>query len=164
MEQPEILEIKTKKLVGIKLITSLADDKTSLLWKRFMQSREAIENTVNEDLFSVQLYGKNFIKGEFDSLSVFEKWAAMEVSGFSIIPKGLQQLEIPAGLYAVFTHEGTANEFAKTSKFIFEDWLPVSGYDLDDRPHFEVLGKEYKGPEHPDSREKIWIPVKKNKP
>lgn len=160
MEQAEILEIKAKKLVGIKVITSLADDKTSLLWKRFMQSRKAIENTVNQDLFSVQLYGENFINGEFDSQSVFEKWAAMEVTDFSMIPKGLQELEIPPGLYAVFTHKGTANEFARTSKLIFEEWLPASEYSLDDRPHFEVLGKEYKGPENPDSREKIWIPVK----
>lgn len=160
MEQPEILEIKTKKLIGIKVTTSLADDKTSLLWKRFMQCRDAIENTINQDLFSVQLYGDIFIKGAFDSQSVFEKWAAMEVSGFSVIPKGVQQLEIPAGLYAVFTHKGTANEFAETSKFIFEDWLPASEYSLDDRPHFEVLGEDYKGPENPDSREKIWIPIK----
>lgn len=159
MEQPDIVEIKTKKLVGIKVITSLADDKTSLLWKRFMQSRDAIKNNINEDLFSVQLYSEEFIKGEFDSQTVFEKWAAMEVYDFTIIPKGLQQLEIPAGLYAVFTHQGTAKEFAETSKAIFAEWLPSSDYSLDDRPHFEVLGEEYKGPENPASREKIWIPV-----
>lgn len=159
MEQPDLVKIKTKKLIGIKVTTSLADDKTSLLWKRFMQSRDAIKNNINEDLFSVQLYGKQFIRGEFDSQSVFEKWAAMEVYDFTIIPKGLQQLEIAAGLYAVFTHKGTAKEFAETSKTIFAEWLPSSGYSLDDRPHFEVLGEEYKGPENPESREKIYIPI-----
>lgn len=160
MQEPEIIDIKTKKLVGIKVSTSLADDKTSLLWKRFMQSKEAIKNNINQDLYSVQLYGNNFIKGDFDSQSVFEKWAAMETQDHSFIPKGLQPLEIPGGLYAVFTHHGTAREFAKTSKFIFEEWLPPSKYTLDDRPHFEILGEEYKGPDNPDSKEKIWIPVK----
>ena len=161
MQQPEIVEIEEKMLVGIKVSTSLADDKTSLLWKRFMQSREAIRNNKNDDLFSVQIYGENFIREEFDSQSVFEKWAAMETMDHSFIPKGLQKLEIPAGMYAVFIHNGTANEFAETAKFIFEDWLPASEYVLDNRPHFEVLGKEYKGPDNPDSKERIWIPVKK---
>ena len=161
MQQPEIIEIEEKMLVGIKVSTSLADDKTSLLWKRFMQSREAIRNNKNDDLFSVQIYGENFIREEFDSQSVFEKWAAMETIDHSFIPKGLQKLEIPAGMYAVFIHHGTAKEFAETAKFIFEDWLPASEYVLDNRPHFEVLGKEYKGPDDPGSKERIWIPVKK---
>ncbi|TBW29298.1 GyrI-like domain-containing protein [Gramella sp. KN1008] len=160
MQQPEIKEIEEKKLVGIKVSTTLADDKTSLLWKRFMQSRDAIKNNKNEDLYSVQIYGEKFMKEEFDSQSVFEKWAAMETEDHSFIPKGLQKLELPAGLYAVFIHHGTANEFAETAKFIFEDWLPSSQYVLDNRPHFEVLGEEYKGPDNPDSMERIWIPVK----
>ncbi|MCM8569989.1 GyrI-like domain-containing protein [Gramella jeungdoensis] len=160
MQEPEIIEIEEKKLVGIKVSTSLANDKTSLLWKRFMQSRDAIKNNKNDDLFSVQIYGEKFINEEFDSQSVFEKWAAMETQDHSFIPKGLQALEIPAGLYAVFVHHGTAKEFAETSKFIFQDWLPASDYNLDNRPHFEVLGEEYKGPEDPDSKEKIWIPIK----
>lgn len=161
MNSPEVKHITVKKLVGIKVSTSLADDKTSLLWKRFMSSREAIRNEKNSDLFSVQVYGENFIEGEFDTNSVFEKWAAMEVENHDFIPKGLQKLEIPEGDYAVFTHHGTAQQFAETSRFIFEEWLPNSDYRLEPRPHFEVLGKEYKGPENPESEEKIWIPIKK---
>ncbi|WP_227009012.1 GyrI-like domain-containing protein [Christiangramia fulva] len=158
---PKIQHITAKKLVGIKIATSLADDKTSLLWKRFMNLKDAIQNEVNTDLFSVQVYGENFISGDFDTNSVFEKWAAIEVNNFDFIPKGLQKLIIPEGDYAVFTHKGTAQQFAETSKFIFEDWLPNSDYQLEARPHFEVLGKDYKGPEDPKSEEKIWIPVKK---
>ncbi len=161
VKSPEIKHIKAKKLVGIQVSTSLADDKTSLLWKRFMSSREAIRNEKSQDLFSVQVYGENFIKGDFDSNSVFEKWAAIEVKNFDFIPKGLQKLEIAEGDYAVFTHHGTAQQFAETSKFIFEEWLPKSEYELEPRPHFEVLGENYKGPENPESEEKIWIPVKK---
>ncbi len=160
MEKPEIIEIESKELVGIKVSTSLADDKTSLLWNRFMKYKEAIITTKSDDLYSVQIYGKEFISGDFDSQSEFEKWAAMEVEDNSEIPRGLEKLILPSGTYAIFTHEGTAKEFAKTSKFIFEEWIPSSDFEIDDRPHFEVLGKEYKGPENPSSKEKIWIPVK----
>lgn len=160
--EPEIKDISAIKLVGIKVSTSLADDKTSLLWQHFMKLRGAVENKVNENLFSVQVYGKKFMEGEFNANSVFEKWAALEVENYEAVPKGLENLEIPGGKYAVFTHHGTAKEFADTSKFIFEKWLPASGYNLANRPHFEVLGSNYKGPENPDSEEKIWIPLENN--
>ncbi len=160
MDEPEIKELQPKKLVGISLYTSLADDKTGLLWQRFMKRKKAIENAKNEDLYSVQVYDEGFIQGQFNSQSVFEKWAAIEVEDFSEVPSGLQSLELEGGKYAVFTHKGTSKEFAKTAKFIFEEWLPESQFELDDRPHFEIMGKDYKGPENPESEEKIWIPVK----
>ena len=163
MKEPDITKIESKDLVGISLHTSLADDKTGLLWKRFMKKKKEISNAKCEDLFSVQVYDDGFLKGQFNSQSVFEKWAAIEVKDFSQLPEGLQGLKLPGGLYAVFTHKGTSKEFAETAKFIFEEWLPGSDYVLDNRPHFEVLGEEYKGPENPDSKERIWIPIKEKK-
>ena len=160
MKEPEIIDMEEKKLVGISLHTSLADDKTELLWKRFMKRKKQINYAKSDDLFSVQVYDEGFIAGHFNSQSVFEKWAAIEVENYSAIDEGLKGLKLPGGLYAVFTHEGTSKEFAGTANYIFSNWLPASDYSLDDRPHFEVLGKDYKGPEDPESKEKIYIPIK----
>jgi AraC family transcriptional regulator len=44
--------------------------------------------------------------------------------------------------------------------YIFTRWLPASGYQLDNRPHFEILGDKYKNND-PESEEEIWIPVRK---
>lgn len=161
MKDPEIVEMEPKKLVGISLHTSLADDKTALLWKRFMKYKKNITNAKSDDLFSVQVYDEGFMSGQFNSQSVYEKWAALEVEDYSDLQENMKGLKLPGGLYAVFTHEGTSKEFAETAKFIFDEWIPASEYSLDNRPHFEVLGEEYKGPENPDSKEKIWIPIKK---
>ncbi len=38
----------------------------------------------------------------------FDKWAAVEVSGFDNVPDGMDTLAAPAGLYAVFQFEGPA--------------------------------------------------------
>ncbi|MBT8295315.1 MAG: GyrI-like domain-containing protein [Gramella sp.] len=160
MKEPEIIDMEEKKLVGISLHTSLADDKTELLWKRFMKRKKGINYAKSDDLYSVQVYDEGFITGHFNSQSVFEKWAAVEVDDYSAIDEGLKGLKLPGGLYAVFTHEGTSKEFANTANYIFEKWLPSSGYSLDNRPHFEVLGKDYKGPEDPESKEQIYIPIK----
>lgn len=160
MKDPEIVEIEDKKLIGISLNTSLADDKTGLLWQRFMKQKKAITGKKSEDLFSVQVYDEGFISGQFNSQSVFEKWAAVEVEDYSELQEHLKGLKLPGGLYAVFTHEGSAKKFPSTAKFIFEEWIPTSKYEIDDRPHFEILGKDYKGPDDSDSVEKIWIPIK----
>ncbi|GAA4324063.1 hypothetical protein GCM10023115_53150 [Pontixanthobacter gangjinensis] len=162
MKDPDIKNIEAKKLVGISLHTSLADDKTALLWKRFMSRKDKIKNKLSDDLYSVQVYDEGFIEGHFNSQSIFEKWAALEVEDYSELEEGMKGLKLPGGLYAVFTHHGTSKEFAGTARFIFEEWLPASEYQLDDRPHFEVLGEDYKGPENPESKEKIWIPIKKS--
>ncbi|MEO2061740.1 MAG: GyrI-like domain-containing protein [Christiangramia sp.] len=159
MGEPEIKKTSAIKMVGIKVATSLAADKTSLLWQRFMKLRGGIKNASSKDLYSVQVYGKNFMTGDFDTDSIFEKWAGMSVTDHDTSYKILENLVIPQGLYAVFTHHGTAKKFADTSKYIFENWLPASEYRLANRPHFEVLGSTYKGPENPDSEEHIWIPI-----
>ncbi len=161
MKDPEIVEMEAKNLAGISIHTSLADDKTELLWKRFMNRKKDIANPASNDLYSVQVYDEGFIKGHFNSQSIFEKWAAIEVNNLSALPEGLKSLGLSGGLYAVFTHQGTAQQFAETANFIFAKWIPSSQYTLDDRPHFEVLGNDYLGPDNPDSKEKIWIPIKK---
>ncbi|MDP5096829.1 MAG: GyrI-like domain-containing protein [Flavobacterium sp.] len=38
--------------------------------------------------------------------------------------------------------------------------MPNSEYQLDNRPHFEILGAKYKN-NAPDSEEEIWIPIKR---
>ncbi|MEP1984886.1 MAG: GyrI-like domain-containing protein, partial [Maribacter dokdonensis] len=39
------------------------------------------------------------------------------------------------------------------------EWIPNSEYQLDGRPHFEVLGAKYKNND-PNSEEEVWIPIK----
>ena len=65
---------------------------------------------------------------------------------------------MPGGLYAVFFYKGSSSD-TKIFQYIFTNWLPDSGYTLDNRPHFEILGENYKNGD-PGSEEEIWIPVK----
>jgi AraC family transcriptional regulator len=71
----------------------------------------------------------------------------------------MESFILTGGLYAVFIHKGAASEGKRTFSYIFGPWLPASEYSIDDRPHFEILGKKYKN-EDPCSEEEIWIPIK----
>lgn len=137
---------------------SFADNKTGLLWRGFMPRRKEISNT-GPDLFSIQVYDRVFDGSRFDPHLEFEKWAAVEVPADTAVPEEMETFVLPGGLYAVFLYKGASSAFAPTFQYIFHTWLPASGYVIDHRPHFEVLGAGYKN-DHPDSEEEIWIPVK----
>ncbi|MFT3844024.1 MAG: GyrI-like domain-containing protein [Lacibacter sp.] len=154
--QPNIQLLQSKKIIGIRMSMSLADNKTALLWKTFMPRRKEIMNNVNEELFSINIYPAGYNPANL--ADEFEKWAAVEVSNDSIIPENMQSFTLQEGLYAVFHYKGSGND-TSIFQYIFTEWLPSSGYVLDNRPHFEVLGKLYKNAS-PDSEEDIWIPIK----
>jgi AraC family transcriptional regulator len=146
-------------LVGLHLRMSLNNNRTADLWKSFMQRRNEIPNAMGSDLFSMQIYNQHY----FDSFSPnndFEKWAAIEVSDFNNIPAGFDSFSLPAGKYAVFHYKGEASKGVEVFGYIFGTWLPQSDFELDNRPHFELLGTKYSN-HSPDSEEEIWIPVKK---
>jgi AraC family transcriptional regulator len=156
--QPHIASIPEKKLVGKRLNMSLTNNRTTELWQSFMPCRKEINNTIGTDLFSLRVYDSQHF-ANFNPGAEFDKWAAIEVSDYNSFPRGLETLTLPAGLYAVFNYVGSASAGGPFFQHIYGTWIPNSEYQLDNRPHFEVLGEKYKN-ESPDSEEEVWIPVK----
>jgi AraC family transcriptional regulator len=150
--------IPEKKLIGKSIKTSFANDRTFDLWENFMPRRKEILNNLSTDLFSLQIYDKSFFEN-FNPHVEFEKWALVEVSDFDNIPENMAAFTLQEGLYAVFLHKNATSTPEKTFGYIYQTWIPNSEYELDDRPHFEVLGAKYK---HNDvsSEEEIWIPIR----
>jgi AraC family transcriptional regulator len=158
--EPRIQVLNEKKLIGKRMIMSFSNNKTGELWRSFMPRRKEIRNVTGAELFSLQIYKPLFFD-KFNPDTEFEKWAAIEVSGIGTVPEEMEPFTLPGGLYAVFVYKGTASAASSIFQYILGTWLPASGYFLDDRPHFELLGEKYKN-EDPDSEEEIWIPIKPN--
>jgi AraC family transcriptional regulator len=150
--------LKEKKIVCKRMTMSYSDYRSHELWHSFMPARKEIVNIVSDDLYSIALYDRSFNFKKFSLEMKFDKLAGIEVTDFNYIPPGMGTFTIPAGLYAVFIHNGTAADAPKTFGYIFGTWLPASEYDIDFRPHFEILGEKYR---HDDlaSEEEVWIPV-----
>lgn len=146
----------SRKLVGIRLPMSLQADRTAELWRAFMPMRNEIPLRIGSDLLSVQIRREEFRPG--DMHQPIEKWAASEVTEFAALPSGMERLILEGGMYAVFTDKGLSTDH-RIFIYIFEEWLPNSAYCIDNRPHFEILGAQYKN-NCPESEEEIWIPVR----
>lgn len=151
-----------KKLIGVHLNMSQLQNRTAELWRSFMPRRKEISNTISPDLFSMQIYDESYSFKNFNPAAEFVKWAAVEVSDFETIPPGMKPFTLIGGMYAVFHYKGLPRNGDTFFRSIFGDWIPNSDYELDNRPHFEILGEKYKN-DDPDSEEEIWIPVKVKK-
>ena len=157
--EPKIIEIEAKKLIGFSIEMSLLDNQTQTIWQLFMPRLKEIKNAVSADLFSLQNYPSTYFTN-FTPETIFTKWAAVEVKDFENIPLGFEKLEFTGGKYAVFLHQGDTEMFAKMAQYIYTEWLPNSGFQLDNKPHFEVLGDTYLGHNNPESEEEVWIPIR----
>lgn len=154
---PRIETISEKRLIGLSRKMSFANFEVPLLWKDFLPLKSQILQPLASDLISLAVYHPEHFR-QFDPNREFTKWAAVEVSAAQAIPSGLETFSIPAGDYAVFLYRGSSAD-PSIYQYIFGTWLPQSGYQLDERPHFEILGQKYRNND-PSSEEEIWIPIK----
>ena len=122
------------------------------LWQRFMPRKKEILTVVTKEHIAMQVYS------DFNTLEKsFDIWACVEVSSLDTIPKGMTGFIIPEGAYAVFSQKGM--DASKTYQQIMTQWLPNSGFEIDDRPHFQVMGKLYKNGSA-DSEEDFYVPIR----
>ncbi len=149
---PKIVDIKEKKVIGMKS-QMLQHEYGNIvaLWKQFMPRKNEIPNLTGFELIALQEY-TGF--GNFEK--PFDIWACAEVSDFDVIPNEMGSKVISGGLYAVFLHKGM--NAGATYQRIMSGWLPNSGYRIDDRPHFQVMGDKYKNGS-PDSEEDFYVPI-----
>jgi AraC family transcriptional regulator len=138
---------------------SFVNDCTGELWRGFRVVRPTIEGRIGGETYSVKVYNASYSFTAFDPAAEFDKWAAVAVNGDVEVPDGMETLMIPAGRYAEFIHVGPAVTAPKTFGYIFGEWLPSSEFELDPRPHFEILPEGY-DPFDESAKEKVLIPVR----
>jgi AraC family transcriptional regulator len=157
---PRIEKSKERLLLGFRTRMNINQDTTRELWGRFVKASQAIVGKSGPEWYSVEIYPDSYFDG-YDPDRTFEKWAAVAVEKSALPqPSGMEELHILEGLYAVFRYEGPASQVHQLYRYIFADWIPGSGFALDPRPHFALMGAGYKG-EDPNSREELWIPIRK---
>ena len=152
--EPRITELSPKSLVGMHITTSYAENNTGILWRNFMPYRNKIQHKINNNLISLQVFPLDYFQS-FNPTTTFEKWALVEVENHDTILEDMEQYSLSGGLYAVFEYKGMDTSIFQ---YIYATWIPESIYQLDNRPHFEILGEKYKQGS-PLSEEEIWIPI-----
>jgi predicted transcriptional regulator YdeE/DNA-binding transcriptional MerR regulator len=90
----------------------------------------------------------------------FEYVAGFPVSQLEDIPEGFVVRQVPEYTYAVFAHRGDLAGLGKTYEYIYEVWLPQSGYQLAAKIDFEYYDQDFKD-FAPESVFYIYVPIQK---
>ena len=146
--QPKFIHLPEKKVVGLgtKFISILSPDKNNMntipkLWEQFMGQIRRIDNRTGDTCFGlVEALPKTDDKSHPDELFYI---ACTEVADIDAVPSGMIQRVIPAGRYASFTHKGKLDALEHTINYIYRSWLPKSGLQLRDAPHFELYDHRF---------------------
>lgn len=153
-----IEELPPITLVGKSLSVTLLESRIQELWKYFSIARKEIQHIKGTASYAVEEYpGLNFFE-IINPYRHFKRWAAVEVSKVEELPQGLNQLDMPAGKYAVFSFTGSAKEAQGAFRYIYQTWLKESPYQLADRPHFAKMEEGY-DPSNFNAQEEFWIPI-----
>lgn len=157
--QHRIENANDRLVVGIKtkMTIQTIQQETGILARQFMPRRHEVSSRIGTHVFSIQDYGNLNMK-DITPQTTFEKWVGVEVSNIDAIPESIESYVLKAGMYAVFTYKGSIQDFPKCRQYIFQDWLPNSKFQLDNRAHFEVLPENY-SKDLQNTEEEIWIPI-----
>lgn len=159
IREPKIIDFPETRLIGARIRTSFVNDRTSELWRAFRPFASTIIGRIGVESYSVKVYEASYSFSQFDPAAEFDKWAAAAANDEAPVPYGMESLIVPAGKYAEFAHVGLASEAPIIFGYIFGEWLPASEFELDQRPHFEILPERY-DPFSADATERILIPVR----
>ncbi|MBN2867186.1 MAG: GyrI-like domain-containing protein [Flavobacteriaceae bacterium] len=156
----KIIKTDKIKIVGLSATANFLNTHqiTGQLARQFMPRIGEVKHRKDNFKLSLQKYS-NFNISEFNPNQTFQKWIGVEVDSLQFISEHMEALTIDAGKYLVINFEGTVEAFVSFWQDIHFNWLPNSGFELDNRPHFERLGTDY-NPNQAVNKEEIWIPVK----
>ena len=87
---------------------------------------------------------------------VFDYLSGVEVAGSAKLPPDFTRVSLPAGRYAVVTHEGHVSTLPQTIDKIWTKWIPDSGLKPAQAPCFERYAESYDPKSGLDPVE-IWI-------
>ena len=161
--EPTYTEITAKTVVGLgaNFIPILSEQGNAgevigPLWDRFMNRIGEVPGAVAGTTYGVMtlILDKNSMIHQHELRYI----AGVEVAPGSAIPDGMEQVEIHAGRYAVFTHRGLILNMPETVRFIDSHWVPRSGKKIRKAPHFEVYDSRFVH-DSAESELDIYIPL-----
>lgn len=152
--EPKFVNLPAFTVVGIPYVGKNENQEIAQMWGVFNQQAEKIRNAVHDGAYGVCLMQPDLPEGAFEYVACFK------VEKVEDVPEGMVVREVPAQQYAVFTHAGPLEKLSDTYNYIYQVWLPKSGYQAAGNFDFEYYNEEFNN-FSPDSRFYIYMPVKK---
>lgn len=150
--QPQIITKPAFTVVGLQIQTKPMTQEIPQLWQQFGPRMNEVQHLAEPGVS----YG---LMDRFDqAMERLDYMAGEAVTQLGELPAGMTSWEVPANTYAVF--EASLATIGETFGYIYNIWLPGSGYRHAADPYFERYGETF-NPDDPTSKMAIYIPVEK---
>ncbi len=120
-------------------------------WQRFVPYLGSIPQQNGADTYGV-VYNT-------DDAGYMDYMSGVEVKGISELPHGLNSLHVPAHRYAIFFHPDHIAQVRDSWNYIWNDWLPRSGFEASDAPILEHYDHRF-DPRTGAGGVELWVPLK----
>lgn len=150
--QSQLLTKPALTIAGMKIRTQPMSPEIPQLWGKFAPRIDEIAQ-IAEPMVSYGLMGRYSA-----DMGGFDYMAGVSVESAADLPAGMTTWEIDAHTYAVF--EATLSTIGETFGYIYNRWLPDSGYQPVRDFCFERYPETF-NPDDPNSKMAIYIPVVK---
>jgi AraC family transcriptional regulator len=152
--KPQFVTKPAFTVVGMLIHTKPMTQEIPNLWQQFGPRMGEIQHLAEPGVS----YG---LMDHFDQeMSKLDYMAGNAVEKVVDLPPGMTHWNVPANTYAVF--EATLPTISDTFGYIYNTWLPTSGYQQAAGPYFERYGETF-NPHDPTSTLSIYIPVEKKR-
>ena len=152
---PSIVQQPALRLVGLQIRTRPMAPEIPALWPRFVARMPEVAPVLEPGV----TYGAMQVPGDAPETLLY--LAAVPVAPDAAVPDGMTALAVAAGAHAVF--EFAFKDIGSVYPFIFETWLPASGYVQAAAPLLERYGADF-NPANPASRMQVRLPVRPRAP
>jgi predicted transcriptional regulator YdeE/DNA-binding transcriptional MerR regulator len=123
------------------------------MWNDFIPRFNEINDKDLRETFGVCRGLKGARDGEFEYV------AGVRVKSVNDLPEDMVVRMVPEQKYAVFTHRGALEGLRAFIDYIYQSWLPQSGFELTSGPDLEVYDEKFKYFAE-DSEFYILLPIK----
>jgi len=156
--EPKIVTKPGFTIIGMRYFGKNENQEIPALWGGFDRRIEALSGLPNNT--GEAAIGLCITPEDAPVEDGFEYVAGFPVSKVENVPEGFVVRHVPEYTYAVFAHKGDLPSLSKTYEYIYETWLPQSGYKLAAKVDFEYYNEDFKD-FAPDSIFYIHIPIEK---
>ncbi len=147
---PQLTQTSARRIVGVSAQCTFENASAIPgLWQQFNAREEEVATAPGP------AYG---VCCDADGAGRFRYVAGMQADRDMPVPKGMDEVLIPAGLYAVFQHNGHISELPKTVQSIWNKALPENDLTVRSAPDFERYDQRF-NVETGRGLVEIWIPV-----
>ena len=144
---PQILELAERLMVGLEYIGKNEHGEIPALWAAFNRRGGEVQNRVaaGQAIGLCGMVENPKVEGEFSYV------AGYFVSRADDLPAGMVARKVPAGLYAVFTHEGDPEALGKSYEYIWGTWMPQAAYQPAGHHDYELYDERF------DADSATWV-------